>query len=454
MDEARVRDLVSQLATEVGLGGGTPPATGTGTGTGTGTPSGPTTIAVKAGQGIQAACDAAPSGSTILIDPGVYPESLHLGTKALTLQPAVIVRSGQANRATTPVTIMGTTTIVPGQRTILLGLTHKSPHADDTLITDQGTRTVLDRCLILGDPHNGQHRGVAANGTDGLYTDCFIDDCGLVGQDAQAVLGWDGTKRLTLLRCYLGGGAQSVMFGGADSASADRIPTDITIKSCVLGKNPAWYDLGWQIKNGFELKAAVNVTVQDTEILYAGVSGGQAAYLIVLTPRNQGGQAPWSTIQNVLFERVRCQFGGGGVLALGSDDTVGKPSGPLEGVTFRNVAFLDLDPRSPVWTQPTAAVPHLGSGRVFNLSRAPKRITIDGVTATGINLASPMYVIPPGPTGLVVKNYQTPTTKYGWKIDGGGASGIDGLKALCPDAQITPLQPTDQGAQGYPRQGQ
>lgn len=450
IDETRIRDLVRQLATEVGFTLPTDPPVDQ--------PPTSTLWPVRAGASLQAACDTAPAGSTITIEPGTYQGNIRVGSKPLVIRPTVALPPGQARREFAPVTLVGngpaTVSIAPGKVVQFQGIRVQNTNADGTLIEDLGTGTILDRILALGDPKAGQHRGVTAHGQGCMYTDCFVDDCGLVGRDAQALSGWDGTRDLLVRRSYLGGGAQSVMFGGADATSADRIPTGIVLQQCVLGKNPAWYKLGWQIKTSFELKCAKDVVVRDTECLYAGVSGGQSAYTIVLTPRNQNGQATWSTVSNVLFERVRCQYGGGGVLMLGSDDTVGKPSGPLENVTFRDVAFLDLDPKSPVWTQPTATPPHLGSGRIFSVAAGPqggpKRVTIDGVTATGTNIASPFYVIGAGPTGLVVKNYLYPATKYGWKIDG-GATGPEGVKALCPDAVIDLSNST--GAQGYPRQG-
>jgi hypothetical protein len=87
-----------------------------------------------------------------------------------------------------------------------------------------------------------------------------------------------------------------------------------------LSKNPAWYAQHVQIKNAFELKCAINVKLTNSILEYAGTSAGQGAYLIVLTPRNQDGGAPWSTVQNVLIENCIGRYAGGVAQFLGRDD--------------------------------------------------------------------------------------------------------------------------------------
>lgn len=437
MNETNVRALVKQLALEVGFVVSDPPAG--------------LIVPVHAGQSLQAVCDLAASGSTLVLDPGTWTEHLTLGAKTLTLRPTFSVPTGRTSPAFAPVVILGhgggATIDIRGAggSVALTGIAVQNTDPMATLINDRGQGTILDRVLAQGDPVLGQHRGVTAHGQGSRYTGCYIDDCGLVGAEGQAICGWDGTKDLIIADCYCGGAAQAIMFGGADATAADRMPTQIKILGCHLSKSTRWYQQGWMIKNGFELKAADTVTVQDCTIDYAGVNGGQAAYLIVLTPRNQDGTAPWSRVAHVLIERVRCQWGGGGVNMLGTDDT--HPSGPLQDVTLRDVAFLGLDPNSSLWTQPG----HPGSGRIVTIAGAAQQVTIENLTATAaawVQLNSVLYVSPPAPVGLVVKNILTPATAYGYKIDGGGM-GVAALRALCPDAQIT-VGTADTGAHGYP----
>ena len=66
---------------------------------------------------------------------------------------------------------------------------------------------VIDRCYIHGDAATGQKRCVALNSAATTVTSSHIADCKRVGQDAQAIAGWNGPGPFTISNNYLEGAA-------------------------------------------------------------------------------------------------------------------------------------------------------------------------------------------------------------------------------------------------------
>lgn len=399
-------------------------------------------IQLSPGANVQNAVNAAPAGALISLDPGVYVGALTL-TKRVRLMAALPPPAGRVTATAPTATIMG----IPGADAItvtgddieLIGLRVLAPSPDKQLIGVTGARFTLRQCAALGSPTAGQHRGVMLNGDTALIVDCFIDDCWNVGRDCQAIGGWDGTKNITIENCYLGGGAQSVMFGGADSTSVDRIPTNIKIINSTLSKNPAWYAKNAQIKCALELKCVNGFVMQDCTLEYAGISEGQGAYLMVLKSANQNNTAPWTVVQNVLIERCLARYGGGFAAFIGQDGS--NPAVHLNHVTLRNVAFTDIDPTGIT----------KGHGHGFMFQSATDAVTLEAVTIQHKNMNDDMYFIAPQPTTMVLRNIKgvlPQTSHYGVKIDAGG-SGLDALQKWAPDAVIA-ITAQDAGAVGYP----
>lgn len=410
-------------------------------------PPGTVTTVVRAGQDHLAAIAAAQPGDVLAFEPATYVGTVKL-TKPITLQPTVAVPIGRRVATFNPVTFIGSdvSTIQhtnPNGGTRLIGITGKSTGVDRDIVDDVGVGFLLDRVALLGDPVKGQRRGLAANGTNAQISQSLIDDCFRFGADSQAIMGWNGTNGLVVDDCALYGGAETVMFGGATAASAAKNPQHIVIKRSLMSKKTAWYGMGVQIKNAFELKNALHVTVVDSVMEYGGIAEGQGAYVIVLTPRNQDNDTPWATVKDVLFERCVARHGAGGASMLGKDTNY--VSDVLDGVTFRNVLFDDLTPAG-LWGTGDKA----GAGRVFAFDQNPRHVTIDSVTVRAANMWAAGYFMPLSnpTTGLVLKNIVMPSTVYSWKIDDGG-QGLAALKAWAPDAQIL-LTSADTGAVGYP----
>ena len=89
----------------------------------------------------------------------------------------------------------------------------------------------------------------------------------------------------------------------------------------------------WAVKNTFELKNAQDVLIEGNVFENIWVAD-QTGYPIVITPRNQGGQAPWAITQRITFQYNLIRHAAGGVNILGTDDLA--PSQRTNNVTVRH----------------------------------------------------------------------------------------------------------------------
>ena len=114
------------------------------------------------------------------------------------------------------------------------------------------------------------------------------------------------------------------MFGGANSQSADRVPADILVEGNHFSKPLDWKGTPRAVKNLFELKSAKRVTIR-SNLFERNWTDAQDGFAILFTVRNDEGGAPWSVVEDVLFERNIIRDTEGVVKHLGRDGY--KPSG-------------------------------------------------------------------------------------------------------------------------------
>ncbi len=101
---------------------------------------------------------------------------------------------------------------------------------------------VLDRVYVHGDPVMGQKRGVALNSSDTQVLNSWISDCKAVGQDTQALGGYNGPGNYLIENNYLEAATENVLFGGADPPIPNLVTTNITFRRNYLSKPIAWRD--------------------------------------------------------------------------------------------------------------------------------------------------------------------------------------------------------------------
>src|SRR5215203_4288215 len=100
----------------------------------------------------------------------------------------------------------------------------------------------LSHVYVHGDPAVGQKRCIALNAAEVTITDSYVADCKSTTQDSQAIAGWNGPGPFTIENNYLEGAGENVMFGGADPAIPDLVPSDITFRRNLVSRPMAWRD--------------------------------------------------------------------------------------------------------------------------------------------------------------------------------------------------------------------
>jgi cellulose synthase/poly-beta-1,6-N-acetylglucosamine synthase-like glycosyltransferase len=282
---------------------------------------------------------------------------------------------------------------------------------------------IIDRCYLHGDPKLGARRGVALNGRNLAVVDSYLSDFKEVGADSQAVSGWNGPGPIKIANNYLEAAGENIMFGGADPAIRDLVPSDIEIVRNHLSKPLRWrkgessFDgVEWAVKNLFELKNARRVLVNGNLLEYNWPQA-QNGFAILFTVRNQDGGAPWSTIEDVMFANNLVRHVAAGINMLGRDDN--NPSQQAKRIAIRNNLFLDIGGK---W----------GNGRLFQMLDGVSGVTIDHNTAlqTGGLLFGGDHQPHPG---FVFQNNLAMLKENG-VLGSSAGDGLDTLKRYFPDA--------------------
>jgi hypothetical protein len=176
----------------------------------------------------------------------------------------------------------------------------------------------------------------------------------------------------------------------------------------------------WTVKNIFELKNAIRVTV-DGNILEHSWTAAQVGYAIVLTPRN-GGKAPWTRVQDVTFTRNIVRHVAGVANILGYDNNA--TSGRTERITFRNNLFADVSATTYGTGGAKAIV--AGGGAAYLVFDRNTFIHTNSTALAAYGAAMP---------GLVFSNNNLQHHRYG--INGDGASpGNPTLARYFPEAVV------------------
>ena len=191
----------------------------------------------------------------------------------------------------------------------------------EKLLTQLPSDITIDRCYIHGDPIVGSKRGVAMNGIRVAVIDSYISEFMSTGQDTQAVWAYNTPGPLKISNNYLEAAGENVMFGGADPAIPNEVPSDITVTNNYINKPLAWMSAkpAWDVKNLFELKNAQRILVQGN-LMTNHWGANQPGFAVVFTPRNQDNTALWSIVQDVTFQNNVLQNIAGGINIAGTDD--------------------------------------------------------------------------------------------------------------------------------------
>lgn len=156
----------------------------------------------------------------------------------------------------------------------------------------------------------------------------------------------------------------------------------------------------WTVKNVFELKNARNVTVFGN-ILERSWVHGQDGYVVLFTPRNQGGNCPWCIVDNVEMSYNIVRHAAGGVKILGENDDPTRPSQRTRTMSIHNNLFYDIDSD---WG---------GSVNLFQIGHAPESLVIDHNTGDHPTRSQLYFYGPTDLASLTVTNNLFQRGNYG-----------------------------------------
>lgn len=194
----------------------------------------------------------------------------------------------------------------------------------------------IDRSYLRPSGSGKVRRGIALNSANTTIKNSYIEGFGFAGEETQGICGWTGTRNIKILNNYIEGGAENIMFGGADPDSADLIPSDIEVRGNHLNKPDAWKQ-NVSVKTLFELKNSKRVQFVGNLLTNNWIG---SAFRITI--RNQDSGAPFSIIEDTIIKDNVIDGAGDGINILGKDDTY--PSRVLTGLTIENNLFLNIGP--------------------------------------------------------------------------------------------------------------
>ncbi len=207
---------------------------------------------------------------------------------------------------------------------------------------------IVDRCYIHGTPTGLMRRGVTLNSASTAIIDSYISDFHEREADAQAIVGWNGPGPFKIVNNYLEASGENVMFGGADPAIVNLVPSDIEFRLNLLSKpvswkvgSPTYGGIRWLIKNLFELKSAQRLLI-DRNIFEYNWADAQAGNAVISSPTNQNGGAPWTVVQDVMFTNNIVRHSGS-ALGIAGRDIEGGGSEPSRRFLIKNNLFEDID---------------------------------------------------------------------------------------------------------------
>jgi hypothetical protein len=285
---------------------------------------------------------------------------------------------------------------------------------------------VLDRCYLRGDPARGGRRGIALNGRYLAVIDSYLADFKQAGDESQGIAGWNGSGPFKIVNNHVEGAGENLLFGGADPAIRDLVPSDIEIRSNHFVKPLAWkagepgfQGVVWSVKNIFELKNARRVLVEGN-LFEHNWAESQSGFAILFTIRNQDGSAPWSVVEDVSFANNVLRHTDSGINILARDDI--HRSDQAKRILIRNNLFEDVG--SSRWG---------GGGRLFQILRDADSVVIEHNTAFQ---EGNLITVDGEPTrGFIYRNNIAPNAGYG-VVGRGTAPGVPTLQTFFPASEF------------------
>ena len=365
----------------------------------------PRTFTLKAGDNLQRALDAARPGDTVVLEAGatfVGPFTLpkKQGEEFINVQSSALARLPPEGRRVSPSDSAAMPRVVaPGRGEPALRTAAGAHHyrfvgvefstKDEAALAyelltlgDAGPaqdapeevphHLVFDRCYVHAFPAQGLKRGFSLNSAETSVLNSYVAGFKVVGQEAQALAGWNGPGPFHIVNNYIEAAGENVMFGGATASLPGLVPSDIEVLRNHFAKDPAWFPrhasyagTHWAVKNLFELKNARRVRVEGNLFEY-NWTDAQAGYAILFTPRpNDSGAA--AVIEDVQFTNNVVRHVAAALFVFGEDDLWQDPKAHLtRRITIANNLFYDVD--GGKWN---------GDGAFLKIGQSADGVTVD-----------------------------------------------------------------------------
>ncbi len=230
-------------------------------------------IYVPAGGDLQAALNNALPGDTILLDPGAtyvgnFRLPVHTGTTYITIRSAAAdsllppagARMSPAYSPYLPklqspngTPALRTAPAAAFWRVMFVEFEANLKGLGDIIALGDGSSAqntlslvphhlILDRVYVHGDPLNGQKRGISLNTGLTSILNSYVSDIKAVGQDTQAIAGWNGPGPYDVENNYLEASTEVFLLGGDDPKIPDLTPSDVVIRGNTLTRPLSWRD--------------------------------------------------------------------------------------------------------------------------------------------------------------------------------------------------------------------
>jgi hypothetical protein len=226
------------------------------------------------------------------------------------------------------------------------------------------TDITFEHCIVRSETDTATSKnGIVINGAAITIRNSRIEGIKLPGTESHAIVGWGGPGPFTIENNYIEGGSIGLLIGGAKPSIDGLVPSDIVIRWNTFSRPIEWRSQNYATKNQLELKNARRVTITGN-LIENNWPQGQAGFIVVFTIRANSDTAPWTTIEDVLFQDNIVRHSAQAFNILGHDTP--QASQTMDRVTIRNNLIYDID--RWVWG---------GSGQIMNIDGGPRNLHIE-----------------------------------------------------------------------------
>ncbi len=251
------------------------------------------------------------SAHTRLPAPGtrVSPANASLMPKIVSPNGSAAIRTaaGAARYRIVGVEITTATTGTSALQLVSLGSGSRS--SQSTLASVPGD-IVIERSYIHGRSNLHLKNCVELQSARTAIVDSHLSECHSKIQESHAIIGWNGPGPFLIENNYIAGAGINVMFGGADPASEQLMPADITIRRNHITKPLSWKGK-WMTKNLLELKVGRRVLVEGN-VMENNWADAQAGFALLFKTAVGSHASSWGRTEDVTvrYNVIRNVVGG------------------------------------------------------------------------------------------------------------------------------------------------